>query len=238
MKPIHINEENSFETIEINGIPALYTMSRIDRKSLPIGFYAYDIRSCDDDEHGTIEKAVFVNHTATIITLVPIEMTDEDYTIVENINFIDQTDNYEIWRDKVFEQLAESGEWIDRAIEFLELHSDAHIGDIIGFVNEYWQNLNTDEENQQDFYNFIINNIKEELGEPQTLECCYIKDGQLVYWKDPANETSGLYKVQGNYEPYEDNTEEDDRIIDIANSSGSQAQVYPCELYIIKSEKI
>lgn len=156
MRIIHIDEESCFETIEINDIPALYTACRIDRYSLPIGFYAYDIREGDNDEHSTIEKTVFANHAATIITLVPIVMTEGDYTLVKDINFISQTNNYEFWRDEIFKEMAESGEWKDRAIKFLQAHTQAHIDNIIDFVNEHWQILRADKENLQEFYNFII----------------------------------------------------------------------------------
>lgn len=237
MKPIHIDEESCFQTVEINDIPALYTICRIDRDSLPIGFYVYDIREGDNDVHSTIEKIVIVNHIATIITLVPIVMTEGDYAQVKDINFIDQTNNYESWRDEIFKKMAASGEWKDRAIDILNEYTIAHEGDIQEFVDKHWQNLCSDEKNLQDFYNFIISNIKDGLGAPQTLENCYIRDGQLVYWKDPEEITSGMYKVQGNYEPYDDNTAEDDRMIDIVNSCGSQAQVYPYELYKTKPEK-
>ncbi len=57
-------------------------------------------------------------------------------------------------------ELAESGEWRDRAIEILEEQTDAHIGDIIGFVDEEWQNLLSDEENIELFRGYLMNAIE------------------------------------------------------------------------------
>lgn len=131
-------------------------------------------------------------------------------------------------------ELAESVEWRERAIEILEAETDFHIGDIIGFVNEYWQNLLPDEENIKVFLFAMQYSTCEHVDETESLMNKHIKDGTIVYWKDPAGETSGYFKVDGNFDPDED-CNEDDRIIDISNMSGSQAQAYPCELFVPKT---
>ncbi|MDR1504569.1 MAG: hypothetical protein LBT43_19145 [Prevotella sp.] len=162
MKYTPFSEINDFEDITINDIPALFTNGRIDRDTLPIGLYAYDIRSGEDEPHATIEPFVGVNHQATIITMVEIDMTHGDYTPVEDIDFLGEFEDIESWKNKVMLELAESGEWRDRAIEILENRTEAHIGDIIGFVNEYWQNMGSDEENLEEFIEYmkeIINDI-------------------------------------------------------------------------------
>lgn len=59
--------EETFETIEINDLQALFTNSRINRNSLPEGTFAYDIRESDDGEtFATIEKQVIVNHAVQL----------------------------------------------------------------------------------------------------------------------------------------------------------------------------
>lgn len=50
-------------------------------------------------------------------------------------------------------ELAESGEWKDRAIGLLRRKTNAHLDVIQSFVSEHWQNLASDEEN---LYNFEI----------------------------------------------------------------------------------
>lgn len=90
--------EETFETIEINGLQALFTNSRIDRNSLPERIYAYDIRHSDDgDEFATIQKKVIVNHAGTIITKEEIPMTCGDYTPVEDYNFTGEETTFQEW---------------------------------------------------------------------------------------------------------------------------------------------
>lgn len=48
-------------------------------------------------------------------------------------------------------KLAESGEWRERAIDLLQRKTNACLDAINSFVEMYWQNLLSDEEN---FYNF------------------------------------------------------------------------------------
>lgn len=87
MKPIHYSETD-FQKIEVNNIPALFTNARVDRDSLPKGYYAYDIRSSDRRDFATIEPFVMVNHTGTILTQQTIKMTKGDYTPIKDHNFL------------------------------------------------------------------------------------------------------------------------------------------------------
>lgn len=48
-------------------------------------------------------------------------------------------------------ELAESGEWKDRAIELLQRKTNACLDVIQSFVSEHWQNLASDEENLHSF---------------------------------------------------------------------------------------
>lgn len=58
------------------------------------------------------------------------------------------------------------------------------------------------------------------------------KKGQWVWWNDPEDITSGLYRVLDPGEISEEaaEAEEDDRIILIGNLAGSEAHVFPYEL--------
>lgn len=47
------------------------------------GIYAYDIRSGEGNDFGTIEPCVTVNHTGTILTRQPIEMGPEGYIEID-----------------------------------------------------------------------------------------------------------------------------------------------------------
>lgn len=53
--------------------------------------------------------------------------------------------------EEKLQELAESGEWRERAIELLQRKTKACLDLILSFVNEYWQNLESDEENLHNF---------------------------------------------------------------------------------------
>lgn len=85
MKPINANE-TGYERFEILGHDALFTSLRIDRKSLPEGLHAYDLRDCDDcsGEPCEIKSHVMVNHWGTVIVKEPIEGADDGIVLDEN----------------------------------------------------------------------------------------------------------------------------------------------------------
>lgn len=64
--------------------------------------------------------------------------------------------------EEKLQELAESGEWRERAIELLQRKTKACLDLILSFVNEYWQNLESDEENLHYF----------EVYESEYLEVC------------------------------------------------------------------
>ncbi|MFK2681111.1 hypothetical protein ACIXT9_02305 [Bacteroides fragilis] len=51
-------------------------------------------------------------------------------------------------------ELAESGEWRERAIELLQRETNAGLLVILEFVDCYWQNLASDEKNIEEFREF------------------------------------------------------------------------------------
>lgn len=85
MKPIDANETD-YERFEILGHDALFTCLRIDRKTLPDGLYAYDLRDSDDCDGAPSELKTFVvvNHWGTVITKEPIEGADEGIVLDED----------------------------------------------------------------------------------------------------------------------------------------------------------
>lgn len=60
----------------------LFTILRVDPKSVPKGLYVYDIRHSDEDwgEPATIEPKVIVNHMGAIITNEEIKFPNPDDT--------------------------------------------------------------------------------------------------------------------------------------------------------------
>ena len=73
--------EEEYEYVELFGKPALFTNSRIDRDTVPEGWYAYDLRGSDyyPREPATVEPHVVVNHAGTILTHEPISFPKEGF---------------------------------------------------------------------------------------------------------------------------------------------------------------
>ncbi len=84
MKPINANE-TGYERFEILGRDALFTNMRIDRKTLPEGLCAYDLRDCDDcsGDPAELKSYVMVNHWGTVITKEPIKGADDGIVLNE-----------------------------------------------------------------------------------------------------------------------------------------------------------
>ncbi len=64
-----------FELIEIYGKPAMFTNGRIDRFTVPEGWYCYDLRGSDNDpgEPATVEQYASFNHAGSILLPTPIK---------------------------------------------------------------------------------------------------------------------------------------------------------------------
>ena len=93
---IYVDAKNTnFETVEVLGIPMLFTILRIDRNTIPKGLYAYDVRHCDEDWGSPceIKEFVLVNHMGTLISKTPIELNDSLFDDgVCDRKFIDEDD--------------------------------------------------------------------------------------------------------------------------------------------------
>lgn len=77
---VNIREEQ-FEYVELFGKPALFTNARIDRGTVPEGWYAYDLRGSNHDpgEPVTVEPKVGVNHAGTILIHEPVTIPKAGY---------------------------------------------------------------------------------------------------------------------------------------------------------------
>ena len=87
--------EETFEHIELFGKPALFTNSRINRATVPEGFYCYDLRGSDYDPGKPImvENSVVVNHAGTVLTADPVKFkagTDDRRRISGKLNFLSE----------------------------------------------------------------------------------------------------------------------------------------------------
>lgn len=59
----------AYQHFELFDKPALFTNARIDRSTVPKGWYCYDFRGTDDDpgELRYIEESVVVNHAGSVL---------------------------------------------------------------------------------------------------------------------------------------------------------------------------
>ncbi len=56
-----------------------FTCLRVDRDTVPEGWYAYDIRHGDTGNLCTVEEYVLVNHAGTFLTQRPVMMNKNGY---------------------------------------------------------------------------------------------------------------------------------------------------------------
>jgi len=78
MSPLFDAMTEAFEEATILGKPALFTCGRrIDRNTIPCGYYAYDVRHDDDCQGYAVQlgKFVLVFHWGTLITRDEIMLT-------------------------------------------------------------------------------------------------------------------------------------------------------------------
>ena len=83
--------EEQYEHAELFGKPALFTDLRIDRSTVPEGFFCYDLRGSDYDpgKPVTVENQVAVNHAGTVLTAEPITIPKEGFRRLRGqLNFL------------------------------------------------------------------------------------------------------------------------------------------------------
>ena len=66
-----------YQEMEVLGVKGLFSNMRIERESLPEGFYKYSFRDGEDDFLSTLEEAVLANHMGDFICKTPLRL-DED----------------------------------------------------------------------------------------------------------------------------------------------------------------
>jgi hypothetical protein len=80
MYPVDATKER-FESVEILGIPGLFTTSRVNRNTVPKGMYAYDLQTSEDDwsQPCMVGRHIMVEHMGTVLTASPIALSSGGY---------------------------------------------------------------------------------------------------------------------------------------------------------------
>jgi len=79
--------EETYDPVTLFNKPALFTVLRIDRNTVPEGLFAYDIRHSDDDGNAvTVEKSVRVKHMGTVVFSEPLDFGEAEYLPLNDEN--------------------------------------------------------------------------------------------------------------------------------------------------------
>lgn len=73
-----------YDLVEVKEQPMLFTCLRVDRTTVPKGYFLYEVRE-DDDGNGEpcqIAKGILVNHLGTLISNKPISLLQTDIWIL------------------------------------------------------------------------------------------------------------------------------------------------------------
>ncbi len=89
--------KEDYEHIELFDEPGLFTNGRIDRETVPAGWYCYDLRGSDNDPNDptTVEEQVTVNHAGTVLLPKQLKLNKKNIDgtryrkIGEGLNFLD-----------------------------------------------------------------------------------------------------------------------------------------------------
>jgi len=75
----------NFEEIEFEGKPALFTLGRVERATVPNGYFLYELRHDDDCKGDVVQVglSIFVNHWGSIITKDEIILQQDNLLNVE-----------------------------------------------------------------------------------------------------------------------------------------------------------
>lgn len=85
-----VKNQEKYQEVELFDVPALFTNGRVDQALLPPGIYCYELRGSDYDPGYplTVENHVTVNHAATVLTAIPINLSRQGRLwLGEELNF-------------------------------------------------------------------------------------------------------------------------------------------------------
>lgn len=93
-------EIGDFRDAEINGVPALFTASRVDPITLPDGTYCYDIMGGRSSSFLNVVSLAPVYFTGAIVTLQPLLRGWQTFVEIRNYGIYGKTD-FDEWRERL-----------------------------------------------------------------------------------------------------------------------------------------
>lgn len=85
---------SDYQSMELLGVKGLFTNLRVDRESLPEGFYKYSLREGEDDFFSSVDKNVWANHMGDFICKQELDLAGQDeYDIFGDYSFTDDKVN-------------------------------------------------------------------------------------------------------------------------------------------------
>lgn len=85
-----VKNQEKYQEVELFDVPALFANGRVDQAILPPGIYRYELRGSDYDPGYplTVENHVTINHAATVLTAIPINLSRQGRLwLGEELNF-------------------------------------------------------------------------------------------------------------------------------------------------------
>ena len=81
---------SDYQSMELLGVKGLFTNLRVDRESLPEGFFKYSLREGDDGWLSSVENNVVVNHMGDFVCKQELNLNGQDeYDIFDEYGFTD-----------------------------------------------------------------------------------------------------------------------------------------------------
>lgn len=80
-----------FRAAEINGIPALFTMSRLDSETLPADFHSCEVMGGRGSDFQWLVPLALVNFTGTFVSWQPLLQAGQAYAEIRRYGLYDPT---------------------------------------------------------------------------------------------------------------------------------------------------
>lgn len=128
--------QKKYQEATLFDIPVLFENGRVSQSTLPDGIYRYDLRGYDSDPGlpYAVEEKVIVNHAGTILTAVPLDVSEKGYLrLGEEMDFSGGMASIQEYQEKMksrelSNEIQKAENAIGRADEFLFLdgHADRY----------------------------------------------------------------------------------------------------------------